>query len=183
LGKIVECDNFQDARKFLTKGGEKGRQMGFLTAGTYRINTALFKVITYASASSHGMNLDQVRVYSLLPYKVGIVTTLDRLPIPPGEIAGPVIEGHDNFQNGQKFLNAGGRRGLQEQILLSGSWNLNPWLVKVEQVPMTEIPIGYVGVVISFVGQDQEEDVSGAAFTHGNLCCFKLVTSDRTPSL
>jgi uncharacterized membrane protein YqiK len=33
---------------------------------------------------------------------------------------------------------------------------------------MTEIPIGYVGVVISFVGEDQE-DVSGAAFTHGNL--------------
>ncbi len=33
---------------------------------------------------------------------------------------------------------------------------------------MTEIPIGYVGVVISFVGQDQEY-VIGAAFTHGNL--------------
>jgi uncharacterized membrane protein YqiK len=45
---------------------------------------------------------------------------------------------------------------------------LNPWFVQVEQVPMTEIPIGYVGVVISFVGQSQE-DVSGAAFTHGNL--------------
>ncbi|WP_413175427.1 SPFH domain-containing protein [Anabaena azotica] len=168
LGKIVDCDNFQDARKFLTKGGEKGRQMGFLTAGTYRINTALFKVITSANASTHGMNPEQLRVYSVLPDKVGIVTTLDGLPIPPGEIAGPTIEGHDNFQNGQKFLNGGGRRGLQEQILLSGSWNLNPWLVQVEQVPMTEIPIGYVGVVISFVGQDQE-DVSGAAFTHGNL--------------
>ncbi len=25
LGKIVDCDNFQDARKFLTQGGEKGR--------------------------------------------------------------------------------------------------------------------------------------------------------------
>jgi uncharacterized membrane protein YqiK len=168
LGKIVDCDNFQDARKFLTKGGEKGRQMGFLTAGTYRINTALFKVITSATASSQGMNPEQLRVYSVLSDKVGIVTTLDGLPIPAGEIAGPVIEGHDNFQNGQKFLNGGGRRGLQEQILLSGSWNLNPWFVQVEQVPMTEIPIGYVGVVISFVGQDQE-DVSGAAFTHGNL--------------
>jgi uncharacterized membrane protein YqiK len=52
--------------------------------------------------------------------------------------------------------------------LLSGSWNLNPWFVQVEQVPMTEIPIGYVGVVISFVGK-AHQDVSGAAFTHGNL--------------
>ncbi|MBN4000553.1 flotillin family protein [Nostoc sp. LPT] len=168
LGKIVSCDNFQDARKFLTQGGEKGRQMGFLTAGTYRINTALFKVIMAANASTHGMTPEQLRVYSLASDKVGIVTTLDGLPISVGELAGPTIDGHDNFQNGQKFIDGGGRRGLQEQILLSGSWNLNPWFVQVEQVPMTEIPIGYVGVVISFVGK-AHQDVSGAAFTHGNL--------------
>ena len=33
LGKIVDCDNFQDARQFLVNGGEKGRQLGILTAG------------------------------------------------------------------------------------------------------------------------------------------------------
>ncbi len=168
LGKIVDCNNFQDARKFLTNGGEKGRQMAFLTAGTYRINTALFKVITVANAAKQGMDPQQLRVYYVAPDKVGIVTTLDGLPIPGGEIAGPIVPGHDNFQNGQRFIDGGGYRGLQEQILLSGSWNLNPWFVQVEQVPMTEIPIGYVGVVISFVGK-ASEDVSGAAFTHGNL--------------
>jgi uncharacterized membrane protein YqiK len=99
---------------------------------------------------------------------VGIVTTFDGVPIEEGEIAGPVIPDHDNFQNAQKFVNGGGRRGLQEQVLLSGSWNLNPWFVGVEQVAMTEIPIGYVGVVISYVGK-AHKDVSGAAFTHGNL--------------
>ena len=168
LGKVVPCDNFQSGRKFLTQGGEKGRQMGFLTAGTYRINTALFKVITAANASAMGMKPEQLQVYSVASDKVGIVTTLDGKPIPEGEIAGPIIPEHDNFQNGQKFLEGGGRRGLQEQILLSGSWNLNPWFINVEQVPMTEIPIGYVGVVVSFVG-DAQVDVSGAAFTHGNL--------------
>src|SRR5438445_8967337 len=50
LGKVVDCDNFQDARKFLLNGVEKGRQLGILTAGTYRINSALFTVITSASA-------------------------------------------------------------------------------------------------------------------------------------
>ncbi|WP_017653747.1 SPFH domain-containing protein [Fortiea contorta] len=168
LGKVVDCDNFQDARKFLTQGGEKGRQMSFLTAGTYRINTALFKVITAANASHHDMNSQQLHIHEIAAEKVGIVTTLDGSPIPPGEIAGRVITGHDNFQNGQKFIDARGQRGLQEQVLLSGSWNLNPWFVHIEQVPMTEIPIGYVGVVISFVGKEHE-DVSGAAFTHGNL--------------
>lgn len=168
LAKVIPCDNFQDARKFLTNGGEKGRQMGFLTAGTYRINTALFKVITTANASQHGMGAEKLRVYAVQSDKVGIVTTLDGQPIEAGEIAGATIPGHNNFQNGEKFILSGGRRGLQEQILLSGSWNLNPWFVQVEQVPMTEIPIGYVGVVISYVGK-AHEDVSGASFTHGDL--------------
>lgn len=168
MGKVVECDNYQDARKFLLGGGEKGRQMGLLTTGTYRINTALFTVITAANATTNGMTPEQLRLYSISPDKVGIVTTFDGTPIEEGEIAGAIIPGHDNFQNAQNFINGGGRRGLQEQVLLSGSWNLNPWFVGVEQVPMTEIPIGYVGVVISFVGKTQN-DVSGAAFTHGNL--------------
>jgi uncharacterized membrane protein YqiK len=168
LGRVVDCDNFQNARKFLTHGGEKGRQLGLLTAGTYRINTALFNVITTATAEKHGMGARQLQVYRVEPDKVGIVTTLDGAPIEEGEIAGPVIPDHDDFQNAQKFLDGGGRRGLQEQVLLSGSWNLNPWFVVVEQVPMTEIPIGYVGVVISYVGQ-AHEDVSGVEFKHGDL--------------
>jgi len=99
---------------------------------------------------------------------VGIVTTLDGHSIEAGEIAGPVVPGHENFQNVQAFLDGGGRRGLQEQILLSGSWNLNPWFVQVEPTPMLEIPIGHVGVVISFVGM-AHEDVSGIEFKHGDL--------------
>jgi uncharacterized membrane protein YqiK len=168
LGKVVECDNFQDARRFLTEGGEKGRQLGLLTAGTYRINTALFNVITAEDAADHGMTAEQLRVYSVKPDRVGIVTTLDGAPITAGEIAGPVVAGHSNFQNGQTFIDGGGRRGLQEQVLLSGSWNLNPWFVFVEQAAMTEIPIGHVGVVISFVGE-AHEDISGLEFTHGDL--------------
>jgi len=102
------------------------------------------------------------------PDRVGIVTMLDGRPIPAGDLAGPPVDGHDSFQSGQAFIDAGGCRGLQEGVLLSGSWNLNPWLVRVEQVPLTEIPIGYVGVVVSYVGQEHV-DVSGDAFTHGDL--------------
>ncbi|MCI0714127.1 MAG: flotillin family protein [Chloroflexi bacterium] len=168
LGRGVECDNFQDARKFLLNGGEKGRQLDILTAGVYRINTALFTIITAQNATQHGMSPEQLMVYSVSPDRVGIVTTLDGTPIENAEIAGPVIPGHDNFQNAQNFLANGGRRGLQEQVLLSGSWNLNPWFVYVHQVLMTEIPIGHVGIVISYVGK-QHQDVSGESFKHGNL--------------
>jgi uncharacterized membrane protein YqiK len=168
LGKLVDCDDFQDARKFLTNGGEKGRQLGILTAGAYRINTALFTVITAKTASQNGMEPEDLLVYQVESDMVGIVTTQDGAPIDEGEIAGLYIPSHDNFQNAQAFINAGGRRGLQEQVLLSGSWNLNPWFAAVEQVPMTEIPIGYVGVVISFVGK-AHIDVSGVEFKHGDL--------------
>lgn len=168
LGKVVDCDNFQDARKFLANSGEKGRQLGILTAGTYRINTALFTVITARRGPEHGMSPEQLHVFRVASDQVGVVTTLDGQPIEAGEIAGPSIPGHDNFQNVQAFLDGGGRRGLQEQILLSGSWNLNPWFVQVEQVPMVQIPIGYVGVVISFVGA-AHVDVSGVEFKHGDL--------------
>ncbi len=168
LGKVVDCDNFQDARSFLSNGGEKGRQLGILTAGTYRINTALFSVITSALAPEHGMAPEQLLLQRIEPDMVGIVTTLDGAAIEAGEIAGPVIPSHGNFQNAQAFLDGGGRRGLQEQILLSGTWNLNPWFAQVEQAPMVHIPIGYVGVVISFVGA-AHVDVSGVEFKHGDL--------------
>lgn len=168
LGKVIKCDDYQNAREFLTNGGEKGRQLALLTAGTYRINTALLEVITSATANKHGMHPTHLRIRTVEPDQVGIVTTLDGIPIAEGEIAGPIVADHDNFQNAQIFMDNDGRRGLQEHVVLSGSWNLNPWFVAIEQVLMTEVPIGYVGVVISFVGKSNE-DISGESFTHGNL--------------
>ncbi len=168
LGRMVGCDHFQDARAFLTHGGEKGRQLGVLTAGTYRINPALFTVITSRTAHEHGLSAEKLRLLHVAADLVGIVTTMDGVPIEQGEMAGSMIPGHNNFQDAQAFLNAGGSRGLQEQILLSGQWNLNPWFADVEQTEMIEIPIGHVGVVISYVGK-AHEDVSGPDFKHGDL--------------
>src|SRR5262245_11632496 len=168
LARAVPCDNFQDAEAFLKGGGERGRQIAFLTAGTYRINPALFEVVMMATAKAHGMNPSELRVYQLSPDRVGIVTMLDGQPIPAGDLAGPVVQGHESFQKGQAFIDGGGCRGLQEEVLLSGSWNLNPWLVQVEQVQLTEIPIGYVGVVVRYVGREHVH-MSGESFTHGDL--------------
>ena len=168
LAREVACDSFQDAAAFLRNGGERGRQLAFLTTGTYRINPALFEVVTAMSAAKHGMMAAQLRVYHVAPDRQGIVTTLDGRAIPAGDLAGPRVPDHDSFQRGQAFIDAGGCRGLQEEVLLAGSWNLNPWFVEVEQVPLTEIPIGYVGVVVSYVG-DEHVDVTGDAFTHGDL--------------
>jgi uncharacterized membrane protein YqiK len=168
LARHVVCDNFQDAEAFLRNGGERGRQLAFLTAGTYRINPALFEVVTTDTAKHYDMSPADLRVYQMPPDRVGIMTVLDGRPIPTGDLAGPAVAGHDSFQSGQAFIDAGGCRGLQEEVLLSGSWNLNPWFVKVEPVALTEIPIGYVGVVVSYVGAEHL-DLSGDTFTHGDL--------------
>lgn len=168
LGREVDCDDFQNARAFLENGGEKGRQLACLTAGSYRINPALFHIVTTDNANEVGLHPSALEVYGVPADAVGIVTVLDGRPTPSGDLAGPEVKGHDNFQCGQAFVDAGGCRGLQEQVLLAGSWNLNPWFVRVELVPMTEIPIGYVGVVVSYVGREHL-DLSGDDFTHGDL--------------
>ena len=155
LARKVDCDSYQDAAKFLINGGSKGRQAAILQAGTYRINTYLFEVTMTEITSIH----DNM---------VGVVTTLDGVQIGQGQIAGKVVDGHNNFQDANAFLNESGNRGLQEQVILSGSYALNPWFAKVEEVKMTEIPIGYVGVVISYVGEEGT-DLSGVEFKHGNI--------------
>jgi uncharacterized membrane protein YqiK len=155
LAPAVQCDTFQDAASFLTNGGQKGRQTACLTSGTYRINTFLFEVSL--------TDMTQVE-----ENKVGIITTLDGEPIDAGNIAGRLVEGHSNFQNPDAFLRAGGNRGLQQQVVLSGLYNYNPWFVQVDQVEMVTIPIGYVGVVNSFVGEEGH-DISGEEFKHGNI--------------
>ena len=155
LARKVECDTFQNAEAFMTIGGRKGRQSAFMTSGTYRINSFLFDIII-ADMTSISENM------------VGIVTTLDGMPIEEGNIAGKRIDNHNNFQDADSFLKSEGNKGLQPQVILAGSYFLNPWFVQVEQIKMTEIPIGYVGVVISYVGKEGT-DLSGVEFKHGNI--------------
>ena len=85
-----------------------------------------------------------------------------------GQIAGKIVEGHNKFQDVDIFMNNGGYKGLQEQVILAGTYFLNPWFTKVEMVSMTEIAIGHVGVVISYVG-NEGVDLSGVEFKHGNI--------------
>ena len=63
---------------------------------------------------------------------VGIVTTRDGEPLENGQIAGRNVEGHNNFQDFDKFLEAGGNRGLQQQFGVRGYPTC--WFVKPEKM-------------------------------------------------
>jgi hypothetical protein len=126
---------------------------------------------------------------------VGIVTLFEGQPLPPGSIAsrlgdfsdietleragaddaelsekvlGSQNEAHNNYQDFQAFLDNGGRIGLQYDPLLYGAYNMNPFLVSVELVPMLVVEQGEVAVVKSYVGLGAQ-DTTGEGFKFGSL--------------
>ena len=104
---------------------------------------------------------------------IGIVTVMDGPSLEPGEIIAPGVgfdridkDYHNNYQDTEAFLRAGGRRGLQYLTLTDGTYFINRWFATVESIPKTVVPIGYVGVVVSYIGKTGS-DISGEAFRHG----------------
>ena len=104
---------------------------------------------------------------------LGIVTVQDGPTLDPGEFIAPQVgsaeaghSGHNYFQDIEEFLSLNGRRGRQLQVLTDGTYFINRWFATVELKPKTLIPIGYVGVIISYYGQSGE-DVTGNQFRYG----------------
>lgn len=104
---------------------------------------------------------------------IGIVTVHDGPSLAPGEIIAPAVGNdrdaenyHNNYQDPEPFLAAGGRRGRQYVPLTDGTYFINRWFATVELSPKTVVPIGYVGVVVSYYGPIGN-DLSGDTFRHG----------------
>jgi uncharacterized membrane protein YqiK len=186
--------DFQDARRFLTGGGQKGPQRKILREGTYGINTTQFAIITDERVYGHALSSQEQDVLDAMKQTisdrggfapvilaadqdlVGIVTVHDGPSLPPGEIIAPEVGTdlrnpdtfHNNFQEPEKFLKAGGMRGRQLQVVLEGTWYINRLFATVESVPKIVIPVGNVGVVVFYTGP-KTADVSGEQYRHGEL--------------
>jgi uncharacterized membrane protein YqiK len=127
--------------------------------------------------------------------RIGIITALEGDPLPSGDIASrlgafedaaemeeagaqdsEIIEAllgnknalHNNYQDFQAFLENGGKIGLQHDPLLYGAYLLNPFLVRVEMVPMLVVEQGQVAVMKAYVGLSSA-DTSGVDFKFGSL--------------
>src|SRR5207342_3254518 len=83
-------------------------------------------------------------------------------------ILGNQNDKHSAYQDFQKFLQLGGKIGLQHDPLLYGAYNLNPFLVRVEEVPMLVVEQGQVAVMKAYVGLPTQ-DTSGIEFKFGSL--------------
>ncbi len=183
--------NFLDVRAFLEGGGQKGPQRKVLREGTHIINPALFVVMTEEATYSMTMDameaeyyakmrevLDQRRAFSPVVIRanegsdadlLAVVTVQDGPALPRDELLAPDVgDTHNSFQEPEAFLAAGGRRGRQERVLVEGTFYINRLFATVELIKKTVIPVGFVGVVVSYTGR-KGTDVSGSEYTHGEL--------------
>jgi uncharacterized membrane protein YqiK len=194
LGREVDCQHFQDVGAFLRGNGQRGPQRRVLREGTYAINLAQFVVITADRLHFLPLDGDDValfhRMQSLIAERdgfrpvvisgeddiLGIVTVHDGPALPQGELIAPVVGDdprepatyHNSFQEPGRFLDAGGRRGRQLQVLVEGTYYLNRLFATVEFVDKTVVDVGTVGVVVSYTGE-HGSDLSGVEYKHGEL--------------
>jgi uncharacterized membrane protein YqiK len=160
LGKAIsDHRNFQDAEQFIASRGQKGPQVDILTPGVYRI---LIQSGSIEGNSETKPGLFNIRLFDatvINENQIGLVDALDGAPLNPRDYVAESITGHDNFQDGHEFIGSGGQRGPQKDILLPGTYYINPLLFKVIPETAKEIQPGEVAVVVSNVGKDPSEEV------------------------
>jgi uncharacterized membrane protein YqiK len=160
LAKAVEGHlSFQNAELFVASGGQRGPQVDILTPGTYRILT---QSVALENGSEAKPGLFTVRLYDatmINENQIGLVEALDGAPLNPGDYVAESIPGHDNFQDGHEFIESSGQRGPQKDILLPGTYYVNPQLFKVIPESAKEVKPGEVAVIVSNTGKDPSEDI------------------------
>src|SRR5207247_1744121 len=179
---------------FLRNSGQRGPQRAILREGTYAINLAQFVVITddgvyclplqKADAAVLTGMADLIKArrgFEPVVIKdkddlMGIVTVHDGASLPPGQIIAATVGDnpqeaatyHNSFQDPERFLRGGGRRGRQLQVLVEGTYYINRLFANAELVPKTVVDVGTVGVVVSYTGASTA-DLSGVEYKHGEL--------------
>src|SRR6476660_3154771 len=160
LGKAIKDHlSYQNAELFVSSGGQRGPQVDILTPGTYRI-------LTQSSPLEGGTEgkpgLFTIRLFAATVIdenQIGLVEALDGSPLNPGDYVAESIPGHDNFQDGHEFIDSKGQRGPQKDILLPGTYYINPLLFKVILENAKEVKPGEVAVIVSNTGKDPSDEV------------------------
>lgn len=163
LAKAIDNHrNFQDAERFISSGGQKGPQVEILTPGTYRILTDSTPL---EGGGERKPGLFFVRLNdatTIQENQIGLVEALDGATLDSRDYVATQVEGHDNFQDGNEFIGHGGQRGPQKDILLPGTYYINPMLFKIIPESAKEVKPGEVAVIVSNVGKDPSEEVRRA---------------------
>lgn len=163
LGKAITGHrNFQDAEQFVASGGQKGPQVEIITPGTYRILTASQAIENESIIKPGLFGIKLFDATMIAENSIGLVEVLDGAPLDPRDYVAAPVEGHDNFQDANEFILRGGQRGPQKDILLPGTYYINPMLFKVIPESAKEVQPGEVAVIVSNVGKDPSDEIRRA---------------------
>jgi uncharacterized membrane protein YqiK len=154
--------NFQDAESFIYNGGQKGAQVEVLTPGTYRIHTNSLALDNPNDMQPGVFSIRLVEATVISENQIGLVEALDGAPLDPRDYVAQAVTGHDNFQDSNEFISQGGQRGPQKDILLPGTYYINPMVFKVIPEQAKEVKPGEVAVIVSNVGKDPSEEIRKA---------------------
>ncbi len=162
LARAIEGHrNFQDAEQFIAANGQKGPQLETLTPGTYRILTN--SLDPEDNTIKPGLFSVQLFDATLInENQIGLVEALDGAPLDPRDYVATPVVGHKNFQASHAFIQLGGQRGPQKDLLLPGIYYINPLLFKVIPEKANEIRPGEVAVIVSNVGKDPTHEIRKA---------------------
>ncbi len=127
-------NNFQNPVGFLTSGGIRGKQLRFLTNGTFKINPYLFKVT-------------KIKKTVIGEGQIGVITAMDGAPLDASQLLGRSIDSHAYFQRAESFLKNGGQKGPQIDFLRPGTYNINTEVFKVELHNAIYIGENEIGIV------------------------------------
>jgi uncharacterized membrane protein YqiK len=152
LGDEIECNQFQDAEKFLDGGGFKGPQVGILRPGKYRINTIAFAISVRSATRIDSEKVGTVIAQDGQPLPSRLIVAPP--PVPTPSPAYPQARSHNYFQDGPAFLESGGYRGPQQDTLQPGTYYVNPLLFIVGVDQVAEVPPGFVAVLRSNLGEE-----------------------------
>lgn len=190
LASNATATSFENVEAFLASGGQRGPQRAIMREGVYAINLAQFVVITQNMLYYMPLTREDQKVFAEMSRLIserdgfspvvikgvedvlGVVTVHDGPALPDGQIIAPVVgqggSTHNNFQDPEAFLAAGGQRGRQFQVLVDGTYVINRLFATIEFVNKTVVDVGFVGVVVSYTGE-QGKDLSGSDYSHGEL--------------
>jgi len=142
-----------DGNRVIAINGERGRQADLLQEG---LNFKPFVRVVYS--------IDYVNYEKIDEGQVGLLTAVDGSPMGKDLYIAPdwVTNESDrdsierNMLDPRYFIEHGGKKGPQLNLLKPGEYKINKFMWKVDIVDATRIPDGHVGVIISRIGKVPE---------------------------
>jgi hypothetical protein len=138
--------------------GEVGFQAGVLSPGLHVLVPFLFRV-------------QKTPMIVVGEEEVGLVESIDGLPLDPGRIFARRVTGHDSFQDGEAFIRNAGQKGPQTDILPPGQYRINTYLFRVRIESALIVAANNIGIVTAR---------DGVAMEPGRLLARRSMATSRS---